>query len=176
MKNKIKYGEIYYYDFGEHKDSRQSGMRPALVIQDDRLNSNSSTTIVAAITTTGKKEDLLSHVILNCNFGLKRPSMVMFEQITSVNQSDLLEYIGKVDSDYILRKIKESIRKTFGLWDYSVRYSKRVSLCSEHLKESMKNKDTVISRIHPFDKIKYKCSKCQSLGYKYLIMGKGDNN
>lgn len=51
MENKVQYGEIYYYDFGDRGGSIQRGLRPALVIQEDRLNLNSTTTIVAAITT-----------------------------------------------------------------------------------------------------------------------------
>lgn len=174
MENKVQYGEIYYYDFGERGGSIQKGLRPALVIQENRLNVNSPTTIVAAITTVTKKPDLLSHIILGTNFGLKKPSMVMFEQVSVVNQSDLQDYIGKVDSDYILRKIREATKKTFGLWDYSLKRRRHSVLCSEHLKEAMKDKNVIISRIHPYETTKYKCRKCQNLGYEYLISNKSE--
>lgn len=174
MENKVQYGEIYYYDFGERSGSCQNGIRPALVIQENKLNANSPTTIVAAITSVTKKPDLLSHIVLGENFGLKKPSMVLFEQIAVVNQDDLLEYVGKIDSEYILKKIKEATKKTFGLWNFSVKRRYRTTLCSEHLKERMKDKNVVISRIHPFDSTKYKCRKCNTLGYEYLVTSKSE--
>ena len=174
MENKVQYGEIYYYDFGERGGSIQRGLRPALVIQEDRLNINSPTTVVAAITTVTKKPDLLSHIILGTNFGLKKPSMVMFEQVSVVNQSELQDYIGKVDSDYILRKIREATKKTFGLWDFSIKRKYRTTLCMDHLKEKKKDKNVIISRINPFDSNKCKCSKCNNLGYGYLITNKSE--
>lgn len=174
MENKVQYGEIYYYDFGERGGSIQKGLRPALVIQENRLNINSPTTIVAAITTVTKKPNLLSHIILGANFGLKKPSMVMFEQVFVVNQSDLRDYIGKVDSDYILKKISEATKKTFGLWDFSIRKKYRTNLCTVHLKEKMKDKNVIISRINPFDSTKSKCCKCNNIGYEYLITSKSE--
>ena len=110
MEKKVQYGEIYYYDFGGRSGSCQRGLHPALVIQEDRLNFNSTTTIIAAITSVTKKPSLLSHVVLGQNFGLTKPSMVLFEQIAVVNQNELLDYIGKVDSEYILRRIKEATK------------------------------------------------------------------
>ena len=172
MEKKVQYGEIYYYDFGERSGSCQRGLHPALVIQEDRLNFNSPTTIVSAITSVTKKPSLLSHVVLGQNFGLTKPSMVLFEQIAVVNQNELLDYIGKVDSKYILRRIKEATKKTFGLWDFTVRQKRRASLCTEHLKEAMKDKGVIISRTHPFESKKQKCRKCNSLGYEYLITNK----
>ena len=142
------------------------------MIQEDRLNFNSTTTIIAAITSVTKKPSLLSHVVLGQNFGLTKPSMVLFEQIAVVNQNELLDYIGKVDSEYILRRIKEATKKTFGLWDFTVRQKRRASLCTEHLKEAMKDKGVIISRTHPFESKKQKCLKCNSLGYEYLITNK----
>ena len=50
----VKRYDIYLYNFGENKGSIQSGLRPVLVIQDDRMNANSPTTIIAAITTAAK--------------------------------------------------------------------------------------------------------------------------
>ena len=92
MEKKVQYGEIYYYDFGGRSGSCQRGLHPALVIQEDRLNFNSTTTIIAAITSVTKKPSLLSHVVLGQNFGLTKPSMVLFEQIAVVNRKRLLDF------------------------------------------------------------------------------------
>ena len=90
---KVKRGEIYLYDFGNNEGSIQNGIRPVLIVQCDEGNQASTTTVVAALTTAIKKRFLPSHIILGRNFGLDEPSMVMLEQLKTVNQSDLTEYI-----------------------------------------------------------------------------------
>lgn len=97
---KVQRGEIYLYDFGNNGGSIQNGVRPALVVQCDEGNAASSTTIIAAMTSIIKKQYLPSHIILGDRFGLKEPSMVMLEQLKTVNQSDLIEYIGKIDDEH----------------------------------------------------------------------------
>ena len=98
MRN-VKYGEIYYYDFGTHEGSVQNGKRPAVIIQDNRMNEHSPTTLIAAVTSVTKKLYLPSHIVLGEQYGLTIPSMVLLEQIACVNQSDLGEYIGFIDND-----------------------------------------------------------------------------
>ena len=99
INGKVQRGEIYLYDFGNNGGSIQNGVRPALVVQCDEGNTASSTTIIAAMTSIIKKQYLPSHIILGDRFGLKEPSMVMLEQLKTVNQSDFIEYIGKIDDD-----------------------------------------------------------------------------
>ena len=102
---KVKRGEIYLYDFGNNEGSIQNGIRPVLIVQCDEGNQTSTTTVIAALTTAIKKRFLPSHIILGRNFGLDEPSMVMLEQLKTVNQSDLTEYIGFIDKEQLLRKI-----------------------------------------------------------------------
>lgn len=104
---KVQRGEIYLYDFGNNGGSIQNGVRPALVVQCDEGNAASSTTIIAAMTSIIKKQYLPSHIILGDRFGLKEPSMVMLEQLKTVNQSDLIEYIGKIDDEHYMKKINK---------------------------------------------------------------------
>lgn len=54
-----------------------------------------------------------SHITLGCKFGLKKPSMVLLEQIRTVNKEDLQEYIGTVDEDRLLRQINANPEKDF---------------------------------------------------------------
>ena len=77
----VKRFEIYNYNFGKNPGHLQSGYRPVLVVQDDRMNANSPTTIVAAITTATKKTYLPSHVIIGPEYGLDNPSMVMIREM-----------------------------------------------------------------------------------------------
>lgn len=86
---KVKCGEIYLYDFGNNEGSIQNGIRPVLIVQCDGGNQASTTTVIAALTTAIKKQFLPSYIILGENFGLREPSMVMFEQLKTVNQSEL---------------------------------------------------------------------------------------
>ena len=115
----IRRGEIYYYNFGENPGSIQCGLRPVLVLQADNFNRHSPTVIVAAITSVNKKRYLPSHIDLGENFGLTKPSMVLLEQIRTINQSELLDYIGAVDDEHIWKQINIGMKKTFGLWIYN---------------------------------------------------------
>ena len=168
---KVKRGEIYLYDFGDNKGSVQSGIRPVLIIQCDEGNQKSTTTIVASITTVIKKRYLPSHIILGDKFGLKEPSMVMLEQIRTVNKSELGNYIGFVDSEYLIRKINIGVKKSFGLWveKPSQRKNDIHCLCVKCLNDYKSNPDIIARRLDPFDNTKHKCDKCSSNGYDYII-------
>lgn len=120
MENKkVKRGEIYLYDFGVNEGSIQNGKRPVLIVQCDDGNQASQTTVVAAITTAIKKRYLPSHIILGANYGLSEPSMVLLEQLWTINQSELIKYIGSVDSEYTMKRINIGLKKAmgFGLTD-----------------------------------------------------------
>ena len=84
MKKKISRGDLFYYDFGEREGSIQSGVRPVLVVQANAFNTNAPTIIVASLTTVLKKRYLPSHIILGKESGLKKPSMVLLEQIQTI--------------------------------------------------------------------------------------------
>lgn len=175
---KVKRGEIYLHDFGSNAGSIQNGVRPVLVVQCDEGNHASTTTIVAALTSVIKKRYLPSHIILGDKFGLKEPSMVMLEQLKTVNQSDLTEYIGFVDSEYLLRKIGLGLKKALGLWvDKTPKHKGDIRcLCSKCLGDYKSNPDYIVRRLDPFVKIKQKCDKCQDYGYDYIIFDKSQKS
>ena len=112
----VRYGEIYYYDFGENDGSVQGGFRPVLVVQNDDVNEKSPTTVVAAITSQNKRLDLKTHIRLGKSSGLKKPSTVMLEQIKTVNQEDLTDYVGIVESNYLLKKLRNATKSEFGMF------------------------------------------------------------
>lgn len=150
MKEKmICRGDLFYYDFGDNSGSVQSGERPVLVVQVDDYNQNAPTIIVAAVTSVIKKRYLPSHIILGEEFGLKKPSMVLLEQIRTVNKEDLREYIGTVDDDKLFRQINATLKKTFGLWVYKPDY--------------------IVRRLDPFAKRKDRCDKCDGDGWDYVV-------
>ena len=120
-----------------------------LVVQADDYNQNAPTIIVAAVTSVIKKRYLPSHIILGEEFGLKKPSMVLLEQIRTVNREDLREYIGTVDDDKLFRQINATLKKTFGLWVYKPDY--------------------IVRRLDPFAKRKDRCDKCDGDGWDYVV-------
>lgn len=169
---KVQRGEIYLYDFGNNGGSIQNGVRPALVVQCDEGNAASSTTIIAAITSVIKKQFLPTHIIVGKHFGLKAPSMVMLEQLKTVNQSDLIEYIGKIDDEHCMKKLNIGIKKALGLWvDKPYRKPSDIRcLCVKCLENYKSNPNYIVKRLDPFARVKEKCDKCQNLGYDYLVI------
>ena len=169
--NKVKRGEIYFYDFGQNEGSVQSGERPVLVIQCDEGNDASPTTVIAAISTAVKKHYLPTHIYLGEDFGLKKPSMVMLEQIKTVNQTELKDYVGFVDSPYLMRLIGTGLKKSLGLWIYKPKHNTNVRcLCSKCLKDYKANPDYIVRRLDPFAKTKERCDKCLDYGYEYVVL------
>lgn len=163
-------GDLYYYDFGNSTGSVQSGERPVLVVQADDYNHNAPTILVAAVTSVMKKRYLPSHIELGEDFGLKKPSMVLLEQVRTVNKDDLRDYIGTVDDDHILRRINITLKKTLGLWHYKPENEENIRcLCPKCLAGYLKNPDYIVRRLDPFAKVKEKCDKCDGLGWDYVV-------
>lgn len=132
----------------------------------------SCTTVIAAMTTVIKKRYLPSHIILGDRFGLKEPSMVMLEQLRTVNQADLLEYIGRIDDEHCMKKINIGVKKALGLW-VDKPYRKPADmrcLCVKCLESYKNSPNYIVKRLDPFAKAKDKCDKCQSYGYDYLVI------
>lgn len=90
--------EVYYADLSPVVGSEQGGMRPVLVIQNEAGNKASPTVIVAAITSKRKKLTLPTHVLISLAEGrLPKHSMVMLEQIRTIDKERLSDYVGKID-------------------------------------------------------------------------------
>ena len=170
-KSKVQRGEIYLYNFGENEGSIQNGVRPVLVVQCNAGNQASPTTVVAAITSAVKKRYLPTHVFLNDNFGLREPSMVLLEQLKTVNQDDLTHFIGQVNSSYVLKQIDIGLKKSMGLWVNRPLENKRNErcLCSRCVNDYKSNPNYIVRRVDPFEKEKDTCEKCGALGWNYLI-------
>lgn len=172
-KRKITRGDIYYYDFGNNAGSIQSGCRPVLVIQANELNENSPTVIVAALTTAIKKQYLPSHIYLGDRYGLREPSMVLLEQLRTVNKTELLEYVGTVDDEHMLKVLANGIKKTVGLWVYhTYRTSDIRCLCSKCLSDYKNSRNYIVKRVDPFKRVKDKCDRCNDYGYDYFVVDK----
>lgn len=109
-------GDIWYADFEEGIGSEQSGKRPVLIIQNNIGNKNSPTVIVALITKHCKSMYIPTHVKLNKqNYSfLKYDSIVLTEQIRTIDKARLYEYKGCINSKQIL-EINEALRVSLNL-------------------------------------------------------------
>ncbi|MGV2640070.1 hypothetical protein GNF86_01260 [Clostridium perfringens] len=101
MVNNFYRGDVFYADLGEKpkgvKDCEQYGVRPVIIIQNDIGNRYSPTVIVAAITSQTDKAKLPTHVALDWRYiGLKRESVVMLEQIRTLDKRKLKEKVGEI--------------------------------------------------------------------------------
>ena len=169
-RRKVKRLEIYMYDFGITSGSIQNGTRPVVVIQDDRFNENSPTTVVAAITAVIKKEQLPSHIYIGKGFGLSKPSMVLLEQIQTVNQHDLGDYIGIIEDRRIIKNLSIGIKKALGMWNYTPRDKTSIRcLCPKCMREYMNTGSYIIRRLDPFQNEREKCYRCNRPGWDYVI-------
>jgi mRNA interferase MazF len=166
----VKRFEIYNYNFGKNPGHIQSGFRPVLVIQDNRMNQNSPTTIVAAITSAVKKTYLPSHVIIGPEYGLDHASMVMMEQLHVVNQDELTRYVGTVTDERMQRRLTDAAKKALGFWTYEPKDKTTIRcLCPRCLDAYKHTGDFLIRRLDPFQKAKDSCEKCNGLGWDYVI-------
>lgn len=172
-KQRIRRFDIYLYDFGSNSGSIQNGVRPVLTIQDERFNDNSPTVIIAAITSAVKKSYLPSHVFIGEQFGLTKPSMVLLEQIRTVNKNELSSYIGHVDDKALIRQLARGIKKTFGLWSYTPKSEDSIRcLCPACVKNYMDSGKYIVRRLDPFQKEKETCDRCEGLGWDYVVLEK----
>lgn len=112
----VKRGDMFYADLSPVIGSEQGGVRPVLIIQNDRGNKYSPTVIAAAITSQTGKNKLPTHIEIDCkNYGLKSDSVVLAEQIRTIDKSRLKEKIGHIDDGKIIEKINSAIGVSFGL-------------------------------------------------------------
>lgn len=109
----IKRNEIYYADLSPVIGSEQGGVRPVLVIQNDVGNKFSPTTIVAAITSRSNKAKLPTHIEITEDV-FEKDSIVLLEQIRTVDERRLKEYVGKLDNR-TMNLVNEAISISVGL-------------------------------------------------------------
>ena len=94
----VKRGDIYYADLSPVVGSEQGGIRPVLVIQNDVGNKYSPTVIAAAITSKINKAKMPTHIELSANeYGLNKDSVILLEQIRTIDKRRLREKSGKLD-------------------------------------------------------------------------------
>lgn len=99
----IRRGDLYMIEYGDGEGSEQQGYRPGLIIQNDVGNEYSPTVIVAAVTDAKDKRLMPTHLPIGQICGLRKPSVVMFEQVRTIDKTRLDKKIGSLTPDLLKR-------------------------------------------------------------------------
>ena len=111
----VKRGDIYYADLSPVVGSEQGGIRPVLVIQNGIGNKYSPTVIAAAITSQINKAKMPTHIELAAkDYGLNKDSVILLEQIRTIDKRRLREKIGRID-DGLMASVNNALSISFGL-------------------------------------------------------------
>ncbi len=111
----VKRGDIYYADLSPVVGSEQGGVRPVLIVQNDIGNRYSPTVIAAAITSQREKAKLPTHIeVRGETCGLAKNSVVLLEQIRTIDKRRLKEHMGTLD-DNSMNLINRALSISFGL-------------------------------------------------------------
>ena len=111
----VKRGDIYFADLSPVVGSEQGGVRPVLIVQNDVGNKHSPTVIAAAITSRLGKTKLPTHIDINAEkVGLERDSVVLLEQIRTIDKRRLGEKMGHLN-DEVMGEVNAALNVSFGL-------------------------------------------------------------
>ena len=110
MKNIYLRGELYYADLGTGIGSEQNGYRPVVIIQNDVGNKHSPTVICAAITSKMNKAKLPTHIEISAGrYQIVKNSVVLLEQIRTIDKQRLREYVCHVDQE-LMKKVEKALK------------------------------------------------------------------
>lgn len=111
----VKRGDVFYADLSPVVGSEQGGVRPVLVIQNDIGNKYSPTVIIAAVTSQINKAKLPTHIeISGDEYGLNKDSVILTEQVRTIDKKRLKERIGHLDEN-LMAKVNDALQVSFGL-------------------------------------------------------------
>lgn len=117
MVEQIKRGELYYADLSPVVGSEQGGVRPVLVVQNDIGNKYSPTVIVAAVTSKINKAKLPTHIEIEAStYGLEKDSVILLEQIRTLDKSRLQFKIGDL-SPNIMKNVDKGLLISLGFYN-----------------------------------------------------------
>ena len=115
MDTTVKRGDIFYADLSPVVGSEQGGTRPVLIVQNDTGNRHSPPVIAAAITSQTGTAKLPTHInLVGHDVGLSKDSVVLLEQIRTIDKRRLREHMGKLD-DELMNRVDSAIAVSFGL-------------------------------------------------------------
>ena len=111
----VKRGDIYYADLSPVVGSEQGGVRPVLIVQNNVGNKFSPTVIAAAITSQINKAKMPTHIEIDADdYGLSKDSVILLEQVRTIDKRRLKERIGHLN-DHLMNRVNEAIEISLGL-------------------------------------------------------------
>lgn len=114
----VKRGDVFYADLSPAVGSEQGGVRPVLVVQNDVGNKYSPTIVISAITSQINKAKLPIHIEIDATeFGLNKDSVVLLEQIRTIDKKRLRDKIGHFNEE-LMDKVNQGLLISFGLVDF----------------------------------------------------------
>ena len=114
----IKRGELYYADLSPVIGSEQGGVRPVLIVQNDIGNKYSPTIIAAAITSQINKAKLPTHIeLIAGDYGLQKNSVILLEQLRTLDKKRLKEKIGEITDESMLSKVNNALLISLGFYE-----------------------------------------------------------
>ena len=171
--NPVNWGDIYYCDLGPSEGSVQAKLRPVLIIQNNVGNKNGPTTLVAAISSVIKKMYLPTHILLDVTCGLKKRSIVMLEQVFTVNiATELKEYVGRISDSRTIAAVKRGIAVETGIIELPRKREPDLvlSLCPKCRNTFLQNPENILRRVDHLQVEKEKCYICQmAYGFDYIV-------
>ena len=111
----VKRGDIYYADLSPVVGSEQGGVRPVLIVQNNVGNKFSPTVISSAITSHINKAKMSTHIEIDADdYGLSKDSVILLEQVRTIDKRRLKERIGHLN-DHLMNRVNEAIEISLGL-------------------------------------------------------------
>lgn len=172
MERNILRGDMYYADLDPIIGSEQGGYRPVLIIQNNTGNKHSPTVIVAAITSkAGVKAKLPTHYFLEPGNGLEKTSLVLLEQLRTVDKQRLTDFIGTLPEEHI-RRINHALAVSIGL-NSNFTAPLLMTLCTTCASQFYNSPEHIIKRSDRGQKHKETCMFCNTRqGYDFEIVKK----
>ena len=168
-------GDIYFADLDRGVGSEQEGCRPVVIIQNNVGNRHSPTVIIAAITSRKEtKEKLPTHYYVGLENGLDRPSVIMLEQIRTIDKQRLERYVGRLNEEQ-LSGLDCALAISLDL-QHHIPDALVMSLCSV-CAENFRNAGAYfLRRVDPAQTEKDTCSYCnQRRGFDFVVISKPVN-
>lgn len=176
MERKIMRGDMYYADLGPVVGSEQDGLRPVVVIQNNLGNKYSPTIVIAAVTSkTTPKMMLPTHIRISTKYGIEKDSVVLLEQIRTIDRMRLEGYIGTLGAATMMQ-INKALAISVGLLECSVIDMEQgvrvleLCLCSKCARQFYELHEHFIRRLDYNQLTKDKCDYCGfRMGFDYIV-------
>jgi mRNA interferase MazF len=176
MERKIMRGDMYYADLSPVVGSEQDGLRPVVVIQNNIGNKYSPTIVIAAVTSKITPKIMLpTHIRISAKYGIEKDSVVLLEQIRTIDRKRLEGYIGTLDTATMMQ-INKALAISVGLIECPVDNMKsgdnvlELCLCSQCARQFYELHEHFIRRLDYKQLIKDKCDYCGfRMGFDFVI-------